>query len=97
MAELIIVFREVLEGSLIVGILYTYLRKTDQPEAISKLWQGGVAALAASILGSFLFQIFADGFEGRSAKLFEGLVMILAAAILGSMIVWMAKNRNIAD
>ena len=97
MAELIIVFREVLEGSLIVGILYTYLRKTDQPEAISRLWQGVVAALVASVIGSFLFQIFADGFEGRSAKLFEGLIMILAAAILGSMIVWMAKNRNIAD
>ena len=97
MAELIIVFREVLEGSLIVGILYTYLRKTDQPEAISRLWQGVVAALVASVIGSFLFQIFADGFEGRSAKLFEGVIMILAAAILGSMIVWMAKNRNIAD
>ena len=97
MAELIIVFREVLEGSLIVGILYTYLRKTDQTEAISRLWQGVVAALVASVIGSFLFQIFADGFEGRSAKLFEGLIMILAAAILGSMIVWMAKNRNIAD
>ena len=97
MAELIIVFREVLEGSLIVGILYTYLKKTGQSEAISRLWQGVVAALVASIVGSFLFQIFADGFEGRSAKLFEGLIMILAAAILGSMIVWMAKNRNIAD
>lgn len=97
MAELIIVFREVLEGSLIVGILYTYLKKTDQPDAISRLWQGVAAALVASIVGSFLFQIFADGFEGRSAKLFEGLIMILAAAILGSMIVWMAKNRNIAD
>ena len=97
MAELIIVFREVLEGSLIVGILYTYLKKTDQPEAISRLWQGVVAALVASVIGSFLFQIFADGFEGRSAKLFEGLIMIIAAGVLGSMIVWMAKNRNIAD
>ena len=97
MAELIIVFREVLEGSLIVGILYTYLRKTDQPEAISRLWQGVVAALVASVIGSFIFQIFADGFEGRAGKLFEGMIMIIAAAVLGSMIVWMAKNRNIAD
>ena len=97
MAELIIVFREVLEGSLIVGILYTYLRKTDQSEAISRLWQGVLAALVASVIGSFIFQIFADGFEGRAGKLFEGIIMIIAAAVLGSMIVWMAKNRNIAD
>lgn len=97
MAELIIVFREVLEGSLIVGILYTYLKKTEQKAAISKLWQGVTAAIVASIIGSFIFQIFADGFEGRAGKLFEGIIMIVAAAILGSMIVWMAKNRNIAD
>jgi len=97
MAELIIVFREVLEGALIVGILYTYLNKTEQYGAIKWLWQGVTAAIVASIFGSILFQIFADGFEGRSAKLFEGIVMILAAAMLGTMIVWMAKNRNIAE
>ena len=97
MAELIIVFREVLEGSLIVGILYTYLKKTNQPAAILRLWQGVAAALVVSVLGSFIFQIFADGFEGRAGKLFEGIIMIIAAAVLGSMIVWMAKNRNIAD
>ena len=97
MAELIIVFREVLEGSLIVGILYTYLKKTNQPAAILRLWQGVAAALIVSVLGSFIFQIFADGFEGRAGKLFEGIIMIIAAAVLGSMIVWMAKNRNIAN
>ena len=97
MAELIIVFREVLEGALIVGILYTYLNKTNQSEAIVRLWQGVGAAIAASVLGSIIFQMFADGFQGRSAKLFEGVVMILAAAILGTVIVWMAKNRNIAE
>ena len=97
MAELIIVFREVLEGALIVGILYTYLNKTEQYGAIKWLWQGVTAAIVASIFGSILFQIFADGFEGRAAKLFEGIVMILAAALLGTMIVWMAKNRNIAE
>ena len=97
MAELIIVFREVLEGSLIVGILYTYLKKTNQPAAILRLWQGVAAALIVSVLGSFIFQIFADGFEGRAGKLFEGIIMIIAAVVLGSMIVWMAKNRNIAE
>ena len=50
LTELIIVFREVLEGSLIVGILFTYLKKTDQKAAISKLWQGVTAAIVASII-----------------------------------------------
>ena len=97
MAELIIVFREVLEASLIVGILYTYLNRINQNEAIIRLWQGVMVALAASLLGSLLFQRFAGGFHGQAEKLFEGFVMILAAIILGTMIVWMAKNSNIAS
>ena len=94
MAELIIVFREVLEASLIVGILYTYLSKIGQAAAIIRLWQGVLVALAASILGSLLFQKVAGGFQGQAEKLFEGIVMIVAAAILGTMIIWMAKNKN---
>jgi high-affinity iron transporter len=97
MAELIIVFREVLEASLIVGILFTYLNKTGQQTAIIKLWQGVIVALAASLLGSLLFQKLAGGFQGQAEKLFEGFVMIIAAIVLGTMIIWMAKNRNIAD
>ena len=97
MAELIIVFREVLEGALIVGILYTYLNKTQQQGAIIRLWQGVISAIGASLVGSALFQMFADGFKGQAAKLFEGIVMIAAAAILGTVIVWMARNRNIAE
>ena len=56
MAELIIVFREVLEASLIVGILYTYLNQTNQMDSIKSLWQGVIVALVASVIGSFLFQ-----------------------------------------
>ena len=97
MAELIIVFREVLEASLIVGILYTYLNKTGQETAIIKLWQGVLVALAASLLGSLLFQKLSGGFQGQAEKLFEGFIMIIAAIVLGTMIIWMAKNRNIAD
>ena len=55
MAELVIVFREVLEATLIVGILYTYLDKVGQIGAIIRLWQGGIVALAARIVGSVLF------------------------------------------
>ena len=34
MAELIIIFREVLEASLIIGILYTYLKKSQNEDSI---------------------------------------------------------------
>ena len=96
MAELIIVFREVFEASLIIGILYTYLKQTDNKIALKYLWKGVLYAIIASIIGSILFQVVAGGFHGRAEKIFEGIVMIIAALTLGSMIIWMAKNQNIA-
>ena len=97
MAELIIVFREVFEASLIIGILYTYLKKTNSDLNIKMMWGGVALAIFLSILGSFLFQIFAGGFEGRSGKIFEGVVMIVAWGVLSSMIIWMARNKNITE
>ena len=96
MAELIIVFREVFEASLIIGILYTYLKQTNNKVALKYMWKGVLYALIASILGSILFQLVAGGFHGKAEKVFEGIVMIIAALTLGSMIIWMAKNQNIA-
>jgi|TARA_B110000467_G_scaffold45723_1_gene41845 high-affinity iron transporter len=95
MAELLIMFREVLEASLIIGILYTFLIQSKQPHLIRQLWKGVGFALIASIIFSFIFQIFAGGFQGNASKLFEGAVMIMASLVLGTMIVWMAKNVNI--
>ena len=45
MNEFIIVFRETLEASLIVGIIYTILIKNELYESIKKLWIG-VAAVS---------------------------------------------------
>ena len=38
MAEFIIVFREVLEASLVVGIIYLIIEKTNQTSHFAKLW-----------------------------------------------------------
>jgi high-affinity iron transporter len=96
MAEFIVVFREVLEASLIIGILYTFLNKTNQRDSIKQLWKGVYLALIASVIGSVVFQVLLGGFTGQAEKLFEGIVMIIAAVVLGTVIIWMAKNKNIA-
>ena len=97
MAELVIMFREVLEASLIIGILYTYLKKSKNEDSIKMLWGGVGAAILISIIVSVIFQNFAGGFEGSSSKIFEGIVMILASAVLTTMIIWMAQNKNISE
>ena len=97
MAELIIMFREVLEASLIIGILFTYLKKSNNESSLKMLWSGVGSAILASILASFLFQIVAGGFEGNASKIFEGVVMIIASIVLTTMIIWMAQNKNISE
>tara|TARA_B100000427_G_scaffold180497_1_gene150097 strand:- start:581 stop:1519 length:939 start_codon:yes stop_codon:yes gene_type:complete len=97
MAELIIMFREVLEASLIIGILYTYLKKSGNDSSIKMLWSGVFVAIGASILMSILFQNFAGGFQGDSSKIFEGVIMIIASIVLTTMIIWMARNSNISE
>ncbi len=97
MAELIIMFREVLEASLIIGILYTYLRKSGNESSIKMLWGGVSSAILISIIASIIFQMIAGGFEGNASKIFEGVVMIIASAVLTTMIIWMAQNKNISE
>ena len=97
MAELIIMFREVLEASLIIGILYTYLKKSGNDSVLKMLWGGVFSAIALSILASILFQLIAGGFEGSASKIFEGIVMIIASIVLTTMIIWMAQNKNISE
>ena len=97
MAELIIIFREVLEASLIIGILFTYLKKSGNDSSMKMLWSGVMVAILISILVSILFQSIAGGFEGSSSKIFEGIVMILASVVLTTMIIWMAQNKNISE
>ena len=97
MAELLICFREVLEAALIIGILYTYLTKANRQDMLPVMWRGVMLALVLSVAASVVFQLVAGGFTGQAEKVFEGLVMIVAAGVLGTMIIWMAKNTNIAE
>ena len=97
MAELVIMFREVLEASLIIGSLYTYLKKSGNNSSIKMLWGGVFSAVLVSVLASIIFQMIAGGFEGNASKIFEGIVMIVASIVLTTMIIWMAQNKNISE
>ena len=97
MAELIIMFREVLEASLIIGILYTYLNKSGNNDSIKMVWSGVVVAVLASIVIALIFGKLAIGLKDSEAKIFEGVVMIIASIVLTTMIIWMARNKNISE
>jgi high-affinity iron transporter len=92
----IITFREVLEMALIVGIVLSYLIKIKQTRFNNVIYVGVGAGIVASLIGAYVFQTFAGGFEGQAEELFEGITMLIGAALLTTMIFWMMKQQNIA-
>ena len=80
MAEFIIVFREVLEASLVVGIIYLLIEKTNQNEHFSKLRYGVLASILVSIAVGFLVIQAKNALGNNSTQaLFEAVFLYLTA------------------
>jgi high-affinity iron transporter len=96
LGALLIVFREVIEAGLIVGIV---LAVTQGLAGRNLLISGGVGAglLGAGIIAVFA-GVLAELFEGTGQELFNAGVLILAAMMLGWHNIWMARHgREIAE
>lgn len=87
-------FREALEAALVVGILLTFLARTDRQALNRWVWAGVAAGVVASIVVAGLFMTLAGGFEGRSEALFEGFLMLFAALMITLLIVWMMGHTQ---
>ena len=90
LASLLIVFREVIEAGLIVGIVLAASRGV----ARRSYWVGyGVAAgiAGACLVAAFAGQL-ASLFEGSGQELFNAGILVLAVAMLTWHNVWMASH-----
>jgi high-affinity iron transporter len=89
-ASLLIVFREVLEAGLIVGIVAA----ATQGIRYRAPWiAGGIAAgvLGAALLASFAGSL-ANALEGNGQEIFNACVLIVAVVMLGWHNLWMASH-----
>jgi len=96
-ASLIITFRETLEAALVTGIVLSYLARTRQTRYNRVVYAGVASGLVAALIGAFLFSILGRGLEGRAEQLFEGITMLLGALLLTTMILWMMRQRHVAQ
>ena len=93
MAEFIIVFREVLEASLVVGIIYLLIEKTNQAAHFSKLWYAVFASILASIAVGFMVIQAKNALGNNSTQaLFEAVFLYLTAFLIWYVIFWLSKN-----
>jgi high-affinity iron transporter len=92
LAALVIVFREVLEAGLIVGVVLAASRGVNG--------RNGAVALGvlAGILGSVFVAIFAasisDAFDGRGQEIFIAAILLFAVLMLAWHVVWMAQHAR---
>ena len=96
-ASLIIAFRETLEAALVTGIVLSYLSRTKQTKYNGAVYAGVASGVVAAVIGAFLFSMLAEGFTGRAEQLFEGVTMLLGALLLTTMILWMMRQRHVAQ
>ena len=93
MAEFIIVFREVLEASLVVGIIYLLLIKTNQTDQLPKLWLAVAASILVSILVGYSVIQAKNALGNDSIRaLFEGVFLYITALLIWYVIFWLSKH-----
>jgi high-affinity iron transporter len=93
MNEFIIMFRESLEASLIVGIIFTLLVKQGLKREIRQLWMGVACAIIASIAAGILLVRVKSSIGNASIEaLFEGVAMIATAGLIWYVIFWLSKQ-----
>ena len=90
-AAFLLVFREVLEAALVVGVILGYLRRTGRAVLSWWVWLGVAAGIAGSIAGAVAFERLAGGFEGRAEQIFGALTRLVGAGLLTTAIAWLAR------
>jgi high-affinity iron transporter len=90
LATAIIVFREVLEAALVVGIVLAASRGVPR----RGFWVAG--GVAAGILGAALVAAFADAIsaavDGIGQELFDAAILFTAVTMLGWHNIWMSRH-----
>jgi high-affinity iron transporter len=88
----IVVFREILEISLILGIL------TAATKDISGRTKWILSGLGLGIAASLILALFTDkiseSLDGMGQEFFNGLILLAAAAMIGWTVLWMQKHAK---
>jgi high-affinity iron transporter len=87
----LILLREGLEALLIVTALAAAMRRGGAQDKLRILYIGALAAIAASIVAAWIFQLF---FDGAHDDRIEAAVLIVAAALMLYMSGWLFLRQD---
>jgi len=84
-ATFLIVFREALEASLIVGIILTALSRLNQSRYFPHVIISTLVAIVASVATGIALMSLAASAQGNAEKIIEGTISIVACGVLTYM------------
>ena len=90
----VLLFREGLEGALIIAIMLGYLRKVGRLDRQASIWVGVLLAAAGATGFTLLLQFIGAQFEDPAQAIYEGVTSLLAVVMLTFMIVWMSRQAR---
>lgn len=92
--SMLVLIREGFEASLIVGIVFGYLRKIDRRDLDAPVWAGvGLAALLSVVFGVVLHNTVGS-FEGDARLRAFAAISFVAAGVLTWMVFWMRRQSR---
>ena len=92
----VIGFREAVEAALIIGVLLTWLSRSNRGDMSRWVWYGVTAGIAASIVVAALFAWVWGGLESfeEHEAMFEGILEMLAALLLTLVIIHFIRHPS---
>jgi high-affinity iron transporter len=96
LATFVIGLREGLEAALIIGIIAAFLRQSQRPDALRKMWAGVAAAVLLCLAVGIALQLFNASLPQREQEMLECVVAAIAVVMVTYMVLWMrAHSRDL--
>ncbi|MDR2767670.1 MAG: FTR1 family iron permease [Treponema sp.] len=94
LGSFLIIVREGFEAILIVGAIIAYLLKSGNKNRVKPVYIGALAALAASVIMAYLFNLLSGIAAGQNQEIIEGATMLLAVVVLFYVSNWMVSKAE---
>lgn len=92
--SMLVLIREGFEASLIVGIVFGYLRKIDRRDLDGPVWAGVGLAAAISVVFGVVLHNTVGSFEGDARLRAFAAISFIAAGVLTWMVFWMRRQSR---
>lgn len=90
----VVMLREGVEATLIVGIVAAFLAKQGARQALRRMWLGVAAAVLLCVGGGVALYVLSQDLPQRQQEMLETIVGVIAVAMVTYMVVFMKRHAR---